>query len=111
MDSLISLNDHGTLLLAIGVGAVVGVLFGGWVMTTLHKLLMALVKLVLLGGAVLIGVFLWREYQGSHPSEYSPSKSAYSPPAAPPQLIESTYHDPPPSQPPGSRWWDKKKQE
>ncbi len=105
MDLPIALDDRSTLLVAIGLGAVVGVLFGGWVMTALHKLLMGLVKLALLGVVVLIGIFLWSEYQGSRPSEYSPSIPPYGPSAAAPRLIEPASHETVPAKRSG-RWWE-----
>lgn len=59
MSISLSPDDGRALLLAIGLGAIVGMMFGGWVMTALYKVLMAVVKMSLFGGLIVLGVLLW----------------------------------------------------
>ena len=105
MDLPITPDSGRAFLLAMGLGAIVGTMFGGWVMTALHKLLMTLVKMSLLGAVVVIGVLLWNGYQQSRQPQYASSAALYhAPPTAMP-TYNSSYRTPIVT-PTSDRWWE-----
>lgn len=61
------LGEYTPLLLAIGIGAGVGVLAGGWLMTALSKFLLVIVKLGLIALVVAAGWWLWTAHQNGLP--------------------------------------------
>jgi len=105
MNFPVSLDDQSTLLLAAGLGAIVGVLFGGWIMTALHKLMMGLVKLALLGFVVVVGIFLWNGFQKPRPVNYPLHTQPYQMLPTTQPIRNPTYHQPPAIQTP-DRWWE-----
>jgi len=105
MNLPVSPDDSRAFLLAIGLGAIVGVMFGGWIMTALHRLMMALVKLTLFGAVMVIGIFLWNGYQASRPPQYAPSMQTYQ---ALPRALPTRYptYQEPAVAPSSERWWE-----
>lgn len=49
----------------MGLGAIVGVIFSGWIMSMIQKLMMVLVKTALLGAVVVLGILLWNNSQAN----------------------------------------------
>lgn len=98
MNLPLSPDDGRTLILAIGVGAMVGVMLGGWIMTALHKLMLGAVKVALIAAVVVGGVWLWSGYQAtSRATGPTPYRSSTG--------IQSSHEEPPPV-PMGDRWWE-----
>lgn len=103
-----SLGDGQIFLLAIGLGAIVGVMLGGWIMAALHKLMMVLVKLALLGAVLVICLMLYSGYQGSQPAHHHPVLNAPSVTRLPPHAKKQLQQAPPPPTSTG-RWWETSK--
>ena len=104
MNLPLSSDDGHTLLLVAGLGAIVGVMFGGWVMGLLHKLLMTLLKFTLLGAVVVIGLALWNGYQAQQNTTVAPRQSAEDQPTT--QSVPPREYQTPDRQPARSRWWE-----
>lgn len=99
----VSPHDGQGLLLALGVGAIAGAMLGGWVMNSIHKLMFAAVKMVLLGAVVIVGVSLWNRSQQSR--SQTPHESAGH--SEPDRYSQQTTSQPE-RQPndPQDRWWE-----
>jgi predicted lipid-binding transport protein (Tim44 family) len=105
MDFHFTPDDGRVFLLAIGLGAIVGVIFGGWVMTALQRLVMALLQVALLGVVAAIAFALWNHYRGSPPPVFSAitpsSRSASDRPLSPPPSYSQAA-----PKPISGRWWE-----
>lgn len=53
----------------MGLGAIVGVIFSGWIMSMIQKLMIVLVKTALLGAVVVLGILLWNNSQTNRPEQ------------------------------------------
>lgn len=97
-----SLDHPNTFLLAVGIGTVVGVLFGSWILSAAHKLLVLLTKLALLGAVVVIAILVWNSFQQAPERQDLTSHPGYPPTSS---NSKSGYSNPPPKQP-SDRWWE-----
>lgn len=99
------LDDQSKLLVAVGLGAVLGVLLGGWIITFLHRLLMGVVKVVVLAAVLVAGVFLWSACRSTErpPSSFEAADQGY-----PASVFKSFVPDPPVERRPAhsDRWWE-----
>jgi predicted lipid-binding transport protein (Tim44 family) len=105
MDFRFNPDDGRVFLLAIGLGAIVGVIIGGWVMTALQRLVMALLQVALLGAVAAIAFALWNHYRGFPPPDFS-SLAPSSGSASDRPLSPSPSHPQAAPKPVSGRWWE-----
>lgn len=99
----LSPDDGRSFFLAVGLGVIVGMIFGGWVMSMLHKLLMVFVKTTLLLAVVAISLVLWKGYQSRHqPSSHPPAQVYSQMTNRSTQKVQTT----PVKQSMEGRWWE-----
>jgi hypothetical protein len=101
----IMLDDQSKLLVAVGIGIVLGVLLGSWFIALVQRLILGVVKVALLAAVLVGAVFLWNEYRST---EQPPAPVGIPIYQSGTPAIE-TYAPTPPAEIPASaagRWWE-----